>query len=132
MASKASRARASRERRWAQDRQALGGGVRWNDKYVALALQNPYGRLLAEEVERRWPEWENMIACTGSKADPLETYAEALWRFGFLRAGLTGSYEALGRYGGPRVEDRKMLHYLEYWLNGIDAELQRRLRRLLT
>jgi hypothetical protein len=64
------------------------------------------------------------------KGVPEEVYAEALWRYGFLKAGAgagaggssAGADARLVAYGGPRA-DREALYVLDNWLNGLVREL---------
>lgn len=89
------------------------------DKYIALALLSPYGVRLRRKVEERWFEWEALCSQLKLKGVPEEVYAEALWRYGFLKAG---SSDQLIEYGGPRA-DREALYVLDNWLNGLVREL---------
>ena len=104
------------------------------DKYIALALLSPYGVRLRRKVEERWSEWEGLCSRLKLKGVPEEVYAEALWRYGFLKAGSSGSSAGgaggssagadarLVAYGGPRA-DREALYVLDNWLNGLVREL---------
>ena len=104
------------------------------DKYIALALLSPYGVRLRRRVEERWSEWEGLCSRLKLKGVPEEVYAEALWRYGFLKAGAGSSACGAGgssaggadarlvAYGGPRA-DREALYVLDNWLNGLVREL---------
>ena len=98
------------------------------DKYIALALLSPYGVRLRLKVEERWSEWEGLCSRLKLKGVPEEVYAEALWRYGFLKAGASsgdgraGGSSVLEAYGGPRA-NREALYVLDNWLNGLVREL---------